>query len=114
MASIFFNFGTTGALAGEKTYYFDNVNYGTPLLNNTEFTVSNFSLYPNPVKNVLNISSEAEIKEVNIYNTLGQLVVSQSQSSNSVALSTESLSKGVYIIAVHIQNEIIRKQFIKE
>ncbi|WP_395632595.1 T9SS type A sorting domain-containing protein [Flavobacterium sp.] len=114
MASIFFNFGTTGALAGEKTYYFDNVNYGTPLLNNTEFTVSNFSLYPNPVKNVLNISSEAEIKEVNIYNTLGQLVVSKSQSSNNVALSTESLSKGVYIIAVHIQNEIIRKQFIKE
>lgn len=30
-ASIFFNFGTTGSVAGEKTYYFDDVNFvGTP------------------------------------------------------------------------------------
>jgi hypothetical protein len=114
MASIFFNFGTTGAVAGEKIYYFDNVNFGTPLLNTTDFSSSNFSLFPNPVKNVLNISSEAEIKEVSIYNTLGQLVIRQAQSSNNVALSTENLSKGVYIIAVQVQNEIIRKQFIKD
>lgn len=29
-ASIFFNFGTNGATAGEKTYYFDDVNFGAP------------------------------------------------------------------------------------
>jgi hypothetical protein len=29
-ASIFFNFGTTGAVAGEKTYYFDDVKFGAP------------------------------------------------------------------------------------
>ncbi|MBK7442890.1 MAG: hypothetical protein IPI65_15560 [Bacteroidetes bacterium] len=28
--SIFFNFGTTGAVAGEKTYYFDDVYFGEP------------------------------------------------------------------------------------
>lgn len=27
-ASIFFNYGTTGAVAGEQTYYFDDVNFG--------------------------------------------------------------------------------------
>lgn len=27
--SVFFNFGTTGAIAGEKTYYFDDVTFGT-------------------------------------------------------------------------------------
>ncbi len=27
-ASIFFNFGVTGAVAGERTYYFDDVNFG--------------------------------------------------------------------------------------
>ncbi|RKS99645.1 gliding motility-associated C-terminal domain-containing protein [Flavobacterium sp. 123] len=33
-ASIFFNFGTTGAVAGEKTYYFDDVAFGatTPVV----------------------------------------------------------------------------------
>ena len=28
MASIFFNFGTEGATAGAKTYYFDEVKFG--------------------------------------------------------------------------------------
>jgi beta-glucanase (GH16 family) len=28
--SIFFNFGTTGAVAGEKTYYFDDIAFGSP------------------------------------------------------------------------------------
>lgn len=27
--TVFFNFGTTGAIAGEKTYYFDDVTFGT-------------------------------------------------------------------------------------
>jgi len=29
-ASIFFNFGVTGAVAGEKTYYFDDIYFGEP------------------------------------------------------------------------------------
>lgn len=33
MASIYFNFGTAGANAGEKTYYFDNVSFTNPLTN---------------------------------------------------------------------------------
>lgn len=114
MASIFFNFGTTGAVAGEKTYYFDNVNFGTPLLNTVDFATPNFSMYPNPATNTLNINSVSDIKEVKIYNTLGQLVMNQSINSNSLVLPVENLSKGIYIIAVQIQNEVIRKQFIKE
>jgi hypothetical protein len=31
-ASIFFNFGTDGAVAGEKTYYFDDVLFGSGVL----------------------------------------------------------------------------------
>ncbi|MFT7163885.1 MAG: gliding motility-associated-like protein, partial [Flavobacterium sp.] len=31
-ASIFFNFGTTGATAGEKTYYFDDVAFGAAVV----------------------------------------------------------------------------------
>ena len=30
-ASIFFNFGVTGAVTGEKIYYFDDVQFGAPL-----------------------------------------------------------------------------------
>lgn len=42
-ASIFFNFGVTGAVAGEKTYYFDDVVFGDggePALYNVTFAVN--------------------------------------------------------------------------
>lgn len=45
MLSIFFNFGTTGQTAGEKTYYFDDVKFGSgitpppPVKVNVTFTV---------------------------------------------------------------------------
>ena len=38
-ASIFFNFGVTGATAGEKTYYFDDVKFGeTPMVSSQTIT----------------------------------------------------------------------------
>ncbi len=41
--SVFFNFGTTGAVAGEKTYYFDDVQFGavTPSTTSVTFKVHN-------------------------------------------------------------------------
>ncbi len=42
-ASIFFNFGVTGAVAGEKTYYFDDVMFGAgggPVTYNVTFAVN--------------------------------------------------------------------------
>jgi len=42
-ASIFFNFGVTGAIAGEKTYYFDDVMFGEggePMTYNVTFAVN--------------------------------------------------------------------------
>lgn len=41
MASIFFNFGTDGATAGEKVYYFDNVSFTNP---STNVLVTNISV----------------------------------------------------------------------
>lgn len=114
MASIFFNFITPGSVAGEKTYYFDNVSYGTPLLGNNEFDVISFNLYPNPAKGILNILSDSELSEIKIYNTLGQLVTKQNAMSNQTVIDVSDLTKGVYIVSVQIGNESVRKQFIKE
>ena len=112
MASIFFNFLVTGAAAGEKTYYFDNVSFGTPLAVST-FDKSKFNLYPNPTKNILNLNSDSIIENVTIYNTLGQLVLRQDFSTNEVAISLQHLNKGVYIVTAKVGNELLRKQFIK-
>lgn len=113
MASIFFNFGTDGATAGSKTYYFDNVSYGTPLgINN--YASNGFKMYPNPAKDFLILSSTSIIDNIQIYNTLGQLVSKQASTSNEVSLNVSNLSKGVYIVVAQIGTTQIREQFIKE
>ncbi len=113
-ASIFFNFGTDGATAGEKTYYFDNVNYGSPLGVN-DFQTNNFKMYPNPATNILTLSSKNMIEKVTIYNALGQLIYKQDYSSNEVTISVSNLSKGIYVITSQIiGNEIVTKQFVKK
>ncbi|RAR72931.1 T9SS type A sorting domain-containing protein [Flavobacterium aciduliphilum] len=112
MASIFFNFGVTGSTAGEKTYYFDDVTFGSPLAI-TVFDKSKFDLYPNPTSNLLNLRSDSVIENITIYNTLGQLVLKQDGLSNEVSIPTQQFAKGVYIITVKVGNELLKKQFIK-
>lgn len=114
MASIFFNFGTDGATAGEKTYYFDNVSYGTPLLDNNDFEALQFVLFPNPANQKLNVSSSAVINDIIIYNALGQLVAKQDFFSNEISMDISNLAKGLYILSAQVDDVTIRKQFIKE
>ena len=114
MASIFFNFGTDGATAGAKTYYFDNVSFGSSLGTN-EFAKSALRMYPNPAQNSLNISSDSIIENISIYNTLGQMISKQTVGLNEVSVDVSKLSKGVYIITSQIENGLlVRTQFIKE
>ena len=52
MASIFFNFGSTGSQ--NVVYYFDNVSFGSPLsVDNNLFT--SYRVYPNPFIDVINL-----------------------------------------------------------
>ena len=71
-------------------------------LNASSFGTTNFTIYPNPTSDVLNIGLDQNsiLLNVNFYNNLGQLV--KNTKSNSVDLS--SLSKGNYFVEV-ITNE---------
>ena len=94
--------------------YFDNMYFykGTALGVN-DFSKSNVIIYPNPSKNVLNISSDLQIENVTIYNTLGQNVFGKPLNTNQSSIDVSSLSNGVYILTAQIGNELVRKQFIK-
>lgn len=63
---------------------------------------ADFSFYPNPVKDELNISTKNEVKNISVYNLSGQLVMNSK--SNSKKLNTNSLSSGVYIVKVKFTN----------
>lgn len=68
-----------------------------------------FSIFPNPVKNEIYLTSEEIIEEVTIYNIYGQQMYNAQHSMNNVQLDVANLKTGTYFIKV---NESIKK-FIK-
>ncbi len=69
-------------------------------------------LYPNPVTNILNISSNSKIDEILIYDTLGELVKDVNGDVKSIDLN--NLSSGNYFIKVISEGTIITRKIIKK
>jgi hypothetical protein len=57
-------------------------------------------IYPNPTSSFLNIEGEGMVS-VEVYNTVGQRVMTQAVNGNSVQLNTEGLGNGLYIVRIH-------------
>ena len=73
---------------------------------------TSLSIYPNPVKNEIYITSEERIEEVTIYNIYGQkqfTIDNEQLMMNNLQLNIEHLNSGTYFIKV---NETVKK-FIK-
>nr|WP_255489423.1 T9SS type A sorting domain-containing protein [Dysgonomonas sp. 216] len=71
-------------------------------------------VYPNPVKDILNINAESLSGDLNVkvYNTAGSLVMSKNISDNKVDCSV--LPQGVYVITVTKEGATKHSMFIKE
>ena len=87
--------------------------YGSsPVAAVNELTTNlDFTLYPNPVNNTLNIALDTAISKVVIYNLQGQKV--KESSTEQVQVST--LSQGIYLIKIEDENgNTAMKKFIKK
>ena len=70
------------------------------------------SLYPNPVSNQLNVSTNSEIQKLVIYDVTGKQVKYQEENTNSI--DVEDLKSGFYLLEITIDgNKEIRK-FLKQ
>lgn len=86
-------------------------------LNNQDFEFSNyFRLYPNPVHDVLNITTKETItiSSVSIYNTLGQLVVVIPNAQNTKTIDVSNLTTGNYFIKINSDKGTSNTKFIKQ
>ncbi|MET0945007.1 MAG: T9SS type A sorting domain-containing protein [Flavobacterium sp.] len=104
--------------------YFD---YNFPIVTNTatttiavlatqDFVFSNyFSVYPNPVKDILNITAKEtiEVTSINIYNTLGQLVLVIPNAQNTQTVDISGLTAGNYFIKINSDKGTSNTKFIK-
>lgn len=96
MASIFFNFDTDGATAGEKTYYFDDVVFGEVPLGIDDPVNESLNVYPNPSNNQWNISSMDKISTIEIFDVTGKQVFTASPESRVVIIDATGFPNGTY------------------
>ena len=74
---------------------------------------SNVTLFPNPTVGYLNIESNDPIRELAIFNTLGQQVAYRYDMGIQGKLDLTALSKGTYTMRIKLQNgETIIRKFI--
>ncbi len=83
-------------------------------LGNSSFDNTNFSYYPNPVKNTLNLSYNQEISNVDVFNLLGQKVSSNKVNANTAQIDMSNLSKGAYMVRVTSNDTAKTIKVIKE
>lgn len=69
--------------------------------------LNNYSLsvYPNPVKDILNISYNKEISKVSVYDLSGEQVYTINLNSKNAKINLRQLPSGVYVIKAEISGE---------
>ena len=85
------------SIADQFNLYVDNINVTTALANN-EFNSENFSYYPNPVKDYLNLKYSENISSALVVNLLGQVVLNKSINQTDVQLDLTGLPTGTFLV----------------
>lgn len=85
----------------------DTSNWTAPETFNTTLDIDtalfeDFSFYPNPVQDQLNLKANTPIENISIYNLLGQEVIVTQPNDLSTSLHTESIQAGVYLMKVSL------------
>ncbi|MBA2612310.1 MAG: SBBP repeat-containing protein [Bacteroidetes bacterium] len=74
------------------------------------------SLFPNPTTDVLNVFLGSAVADdtlkLEILNTFGQLVLTETMSGKHLELNTKELSSGLYIVKIYNNNTILSSQKI--
>ena len=86
------------AVVNGETYYGAETTFQTWTEGIAEFGES-VKIYPNPTSGVLNVQGES-MKSVEVYNTIGQCVMTQEVNGDGIQLSTESLNNGIYFLRI--------------
>ncbi len=74
-----------------------------------------FNIYPNPVSDILNVSSPEGILDINVMDVSGRRVYANTGNSEfNLNLSTTSLKAGVYFLEIQTKGEVNRTKFVKQ
>lgn len=74
----------------------------------------NFSYGPNPASNSITVNAAKAIQSVEIYNVVGQHVLTETIDQRSATIDIASLPKGIYVMKAAIEGATGTFKFIKE
>jgi hypothetical protein len=94
-------------------FFVDNVTFETNL-SNDGYIKNSFTAYPNPVKDVLNLSFDQNISDVAVYNLLGQQMLLMNINANKGQIDMSNLASGTYLVRVNSENAVKTIKVIKQ
>ena len=77
----------------------------------TDFDITNFKVYPNPVQNQLHIQTESKPKNYTVFSVLGKEIIT---GKFNASLNVSQLKAGIYFIKINSENGSVTKRFIKQ
>jgi hypothetical protein len=104
----------SAAINSDTEVFYDNISLIEKATASTkDVFAANFSVFPNPANDVLNISSVKTIEKAEIYNLIGKKVISTTRLTNN-SINISSLAKGVYILKLVSGDVVGTRKIIKE
>ena len=104
---------TTWTKDSKNTFVANEAQCRSEVLSIDNFDITNaLTLYPNPVKDYLNIklSNQLEIKNIKIYNMIGKMV----NETKNLEVDFTKMAKGIYLLKIITNKGITTKKIIKE
>ena len=85
------------------------------LLSTTTYGIDqNVTIYPNPVKNWVTISSKENIKSVSVFDVQGRVLQTQITNNREVKIDLSSRSDGIYFVKIQTEKGIKVEKIIKQ
>jgi len=94
-----------------KNFIFQNPTASVNEFNNKE---NLFNVYPNPFNDILTVESTFLIKRIDIFNTLGSLLFSETPDKNTLSIIDRLNKPGVYFIKIETDKGTQIKKVVKQ
>lgn len=111
----YFGWNDISTAQATATLRLDSINF-TSVLSNNEYLASNLSVYPNPTKNIINISNSlnAVVENVVLTDLNGRVVKRQNIDAAEGQVNISDLATGIYMMNVTTNQGTATKKVIKE
>ncbi|RZK11315.1 MAG: T9SS type A sorting domain-containing protein [Flavobacterium sp.] len=107
-ASIYFDFNPAIVTNTVNTEF-------VSFLNIDDFVLNELKVYPNPVKNILNIvSNKSTVESIIVYDLLGKTILSKTVNGTSTMVNVSGLSNGIYLVKIVAAQEEKVFKIVKE